>query len=46
MEQVVKNAIKLEYVYTKEQITDIFTKMHHIETFEYLRNKLGIIFAS
>ena len=43
--QVDENAIKLEYVDTKEQITDIFTNPLPREAFEYLRNKLGIIYA-
>ena len=31
----------MEYVKTKEQIVDIFTKPLPRETFEYLRQKLG-----
>ena len=42
-EQVTKNNIKLEYVETKEQIADIFTKPLPRETFKYLRQKLGVI---
>ena len=44
-EQKDKNEINLEYVDTKEQITDIFTNPLPREAFEYLRNKLGIISA-
>ena len=36
-EQVTEKNIKLEYVETKEQIVDIFTKPLPRETFEYLR---------
>eukprot|EP00253_Pinus_taeda_P006365 PITA_06365 len=42
-EQVAKKNIKLEYVSTKEQIADIFTKPLPCEAFEYLRQKLGIL---
>ena len=42
-EQVTKKNIKLEYVDTKEQIADIFTKPLLRETFEYLKQKLGVI---
>ena len=42
-EQVTEKNIKLEYVETKEQIADIFTKPLPRETFEYLRQKLGVI---
>ena len=42
-EQVTKKNIKLEYIETKEQIRDIFTKPLPRETFEYLRQKLGVI---
>ena len=34
--------IKLEYVNSKEQIADIFTKPLPIEAFENLRDKLGV----
>jgi hypothetical protein len=36
---------KLEYVRKKDQITNIFTKPLARETFEYLLQKLGIVFA-
>ena len=42
-EHVTEKNIRLEYVDTKEQIADIFTKTLPRETFEYLRQKLGVI---
>ena len=42
-EQVIEKNIKLEYGEMKEQIVDIFTKPLPRETFEYLRQKLGVI---
>ena len=42
-EQVTEKNIKLEYVETKDQIADIFTKPLPRETFEYLRKILGVI---
>jgi hypothetical protein len=42
-EQVTENNIKLEYIGTKEQIAYIFTKPLPRETFEYLRQKLGVV---
>eukprot|EP00253_Pinus_taeda_P031013 PITA_31013 len=42
-EQVAERNIKLEYVGTKEQIGDIFTKPLPHEAFEYLRQKIGIL---
>ena len=42
-EQVTEKNIKMEYIETKEQIADIFTKPLPRETFEYLRQKLGVI---
>ena len=42
-EQVIEKNIKLEHVETKEKIVDIFTKPLPRETFEYLRQKLGVI---
>ena len=35
--------VKLEYVNTKGQIADIFTKPLPKEAYEYLRDKLGVI---
>ena len=42
-EQVIEKNIKLEYVGTKEQISDIFTKPLPHEEFYYLCLKLGIL---
>ena len=44
-EQVTKKNIKLEYIRTKEQAADVFTKPLPRETFEYLREKLGVILS-
>jgi hypothetical protein len=43
-EQTTEKRIKIEYVGTKEQIADIFTKLLAREPFEYLRQKLGLFF--
>jgi hypothetical protein len=45
-EHVVEQSVKLEYIATKEQVVDIFTKPLSKETFEYLRQKLGVISLS
>eukprot|EP00253_Pinus_taeda_P026048 PITA_26048 len=45
-EQVLEEKIKLEYVPSKEQVADIFTKPLPKQTFEYLRQKLGVVAAS
>ena len=42
-EQVYQKAVKLEYIDTKEQIADIFTKPLPKEAFERLRQKMGVI---
>ena len=42
-EQETNKNIKLEYIPTKEQVADIFTKPLNKEAFEYLRQKLGVI---
>jgi len=42
-EQVGEQQVKLEYVNTKDQIADIFTKPLPKDTFLYLRQKLGVI---
>ena len=42
-EKVSHKVVKLEYVDTKEQIDDIFTKPLHKEVFENIRRKLGLI---
>ena len=41
-EQVLNKTIKLDYVGTKDQVADIFTKPLPKEAFEYLRKKLGV----
>eukprot|EP00253_Pinus_taeda_P031838 PITA_31838 len=45
-EQVLEQKVKLDYVPSKEQVADIFTKPLPKETFEYLRQKLGVVDAS
>jgi len=45
-EQVLKQKVKLEYVPSKEQVANIFTKPLPRETFDYLRHKLGVVVAS
>eukprot|EP00253_Pinus_taeda_P015436 PITA_15436 len=45
-EQVLEQKVKLEYVPSKEQVDDIITKPLPRETFEYLRQKLGVVDAS
>ena len=45
-EQVLEQKVKLEYVPSKEQVADIFTKPLPRETFEYLRKKLGVVDTS
>eukprot|EP00253_Pinus_taeda_P028821 PITA_28821 len=45
-EQVLEQKEKLEYVPSKEQVVDILTKSLPRETFEYLRQKLGVVDAS
>ena len=45
-EQVLEQKVKLEYVPSKEQVADILTKPFPRETFEYLRQKLGVVDAS
>jgi len=42
-EQVNKNEVRLEFVSPKDQIADIFTKPSPKDSFEYLREKLGVI---
>ena len=44
-EHVTDKHVKLEFVGTKEQVADIFTKPLPRETFEYLRDRLGMILA-
>jgi hypothetical protein len=45
-EQVQDQVVKLEYVPSKEKIADIFTKPLPRESFEYLRQRLGVISSS
>eukprot|EP00253_Pinus_taeda_P034297 PITA_34297 len=45
-EQVLEQKVKLEYVPSKEQVADILTKPLPRETFEYLKQKLGVVDAS
>jgi hypothetical protein len=42
-EKVAEKNIRVEYVGTKEQVEDIFTKPLPREVFEYLRQRLGVI---
>jgi len=42
-EKVAENEVKLEYVPTKDQVADIFTKALPKDTFQYLQEKLGVI---
>jgi hypothetical protein len=42
-EQLVEKNIRVEYVGTKEQVEDIFTKPLPWESFEYLLQRLGVI---
>jgi hypothetical protein len=44
-EHFIENNTKLNYIGTKERIANIFTKPLPRETFEYLRKKLGIVYA-
>ena len=41
--QVSQKVVKLEYVDTKEQVADIFTKPLPKKAFEHLRRKMGVI---
>eukprot|EP00253_Pinus_taeda_P003791 PITA_03791 len=45
-EQVLEQKDKLEYVPSKEQVADILTKPLPRETFEYLRQKMGVVDVS
>jgi hypothetical protein len=42
-EKVAEKNIRVEYVGTKEQVADIFTKPLPWESFEYLLQRLGVI---
>ena len=41
-ERVEDKQVKMEYIHSKEQISDIFTKPLPKDDFEYLRSKLGV----
>lgn len=41
-ELVEDKQVKMEYINSKEQIANIFTKKLPKDTFEYLRHKLGV----
>ena len=41
-ELVEDKRVNMEYIHTKEQIADIFTKPLPKDTYEYLRGKLGV----
>jgi hypothetical protein len=43
LEQFAERNIRVEYVGTKEQVVDIFTKPLQREAFEYLQQRLGVI---
>ena len=45
-EQVAEKNVRVEYVGTKEQVADIFTKPLRREAFEYLSQRLGVISTS
>eukprot|EP00253_Pinus_taeda_P013491 PITA_13491 len=45
-EQVLEQKVKLEYVPSKQQVANILTRPLPRETFEYLRQKLGVVDAS
>ena len=40
---VEKGDVKLQYVATDEQVTDVLTKMLSKVKFEYFRDKLGVV---
>jgi hypothetical protein len=42
-EQVIEKNIRVEYVGTKEQVADIFSKPLPREAFEYLRQRIIVI---
>ena len=41
-ELVEDKQVKMEYIHSKEQIADIFTKPLPKDAYEYLRRKLGV----
>ena len=44
-EQVIENVINFKYLDTNKHIMDIFIKPLPIETLEYLRRKLGVVYV-
>jgi hypothetical protein len=44
-EQVAEKNIRVEYVGTKEQVANIFTKLLPWESFEYLCQRLRVIYT-
>jgi hypothetical protein len=42
-DMVEKGAMKLHFVTTNEQVTDVFTKSLSKVKFEYIRDKLGVV---
>jgi hypothetical protein len=44
-EQVAEKNIRVEYVCTKEQVVDIFTKTLPRESFEYIHQRVGVIYT-
>ena len=45
-DHVIKGDVTLEFIETKEQISDIFTKPLSLERFDYLKGKHGMINSS
>lgn len=43
MSRFTDQVVKFEYVSSKEKIANVFTKLLPKETFEFLRQKLGVI---
>jgi len=42
-EQVATSVVQLEYVATRDQIVDIFTKILAREPFEHLKKQIGVV---
>ena len=42
-DMVEKGAVKLQYVATDEQVTDVLTKPLYRTKFEYFRDRLGVV---
>lgn len=45
-ENVAKKEVKMDFVETKEKITNIFTNPFPKKTFQYLKQKLGVVYPS